>query len=144
MHFRTVRPLEQLTGAFWKMEEMQWVLFTQGCKTYKKMHNSLTFPNKEMRVTSFGLLNLNGGCMSPIVNHCQLQWHDPQSCIYCLSLNDSGQVLESHDVCSGPYLVLALADMFQCSCQLVQFSNGCLLGKELGGFDCSLIICHCC
>lgn len=39
----------------------------------QKMHNSLTFPNKEMRVTSFGLLNLNGGCMSPIVNHCQLQ-----------------------------------------------------------------------
>lgn len=41
--------------------------------------------------------------------------------------------LESHAVCSGPYLVLPLADM-SVLCQLVQFSNGCLLGKESGGF----------
>lgn len=70
-----------------------------------------------------------------IIVSCSDMIHSPA--IYCLSLNDFGQVLESQDVCSGPYLVLALADMVQCSCQLVQFSNGCLLGKELGGFDCS-------
>lgn len=37
----------------------------------------------------------------------------------------------------GLYLVLALADNVSVLCQLVQFSNGCLLGKEFRGFGCS-------
>lgn len=88
--------------SFWKMKEMQWVLFIQGCKTYEEYVIVSLSPNRDSCVWLVLDFNLNGGCMSSIVNHCQLQWHDPQSCIYCFSLNDFGQVLESRDVCSGP------------------------------------------
>lgn len=49
--------------------------------------------------------------MSPIVNHCQLQRHDPQSSITAaFVLMIFGQVLELWGVCSGPFLGLDLAD----------------------------------
>lgn len=53
--------------------------------------------------------------MSPIVNHCQLQRHDPQSCITAaFVLMIFGQVLDLWGVCSGPFLGLDLADNVEC------------------------------
>lgn len=81
-------------------------------------------------MTSFGLLTLMGvACvLLLIIVSCSDMIHSPAFTAFPLMILDRFE--RARMLVLGLYLVLALADSVSVFCQLVQFSNGCRLGKE--------------